>query len=69
MPVGLEATEPLPVVVTPSVYSGVNVAPTECRAFIVTVQVGDEPAQSPLHPVNVEPVVAVAVSVTAVSIS
>jgi hypothetical protein len=69
MPAGFEATEPLPAVVTPSVYSGVNVAPTECVAFIVTVQVGDDPAQSPLHPVNVEPVAAVAVSVTTLSIS
>jgi hypothetical protein len=46
--------------------SVVNVAVTDFAASIVTVQVELEPEQAPLHPPNVDPVVAVAVSVTAV---
>jgi hypothetical protein len=42
-----------------------NVAVTDCAALIVTEQV-PVPEQAPLHPANVEPVPATAVSVTGV---
>ena len=70
IPVGELATVPVPVpaFVTVSVYETgkSNVAVTLCACDIVTTQVVAVPAHAPDHPVKLEPVAFVAVSVTAV---
>jgi hypothetical protein len=67
IPPGTEPTKPSPVPSRVSVIPGVEelkVAVTIRAAVIATVQVLVVPWQSPLHPPNVEPVAAAAVSVT-----
>jgi len=69
IPVGELVTVPLPLpdLVTLSAKDGkVKVAVTDAAAFIVTIQVPVPVQPPPLQPVNVEPVVAAAVSVTTV---
>ena len=68
MPEGLEVTVPVPVParVTVRVFGmRLKVAVTERAALMVTWQ-APVPVQAPLQPANVEPVVAVWVSVTTV---
>jgi len=50
-------------------WSTSNVAVQLRAASIVTLVVGAVPPQSPLQPVNVDPLTAAAVSVTAVPVS
>jgi len=70
MPVGVLVTVPLPapalVTVSAKDDGKVNVAVTDVAAFIVTTQVPVPAQPPPLHPLNVEPVVGVAVKVTTV---
>jgi hypothetical protein len=69
MPDGSEITPPppLPVLMTPSVYwLIVNAAVTSVAEVIVTVHAPVPLQPPPVHPANVDPVAAVAVSVTAV---
>jgi hypothetical protein len=56
------------VIVGPSVTARLNVAVTGWLEFIVTAQL-PVPEQAPDHPVNVEPVFGVAVSVTLVPVA
>src|SRR5437588_935720 len=70
IPAGLLVTVPLPVPAFVTVKGKVvglvvKVAVTDCAAFIVTTQL-PLPLHAPVHPVKVEPVVAVGVSVTCV---
>jgi hypothetical protein len=68
MPAGELATLPLPAPAFASVrlkVCEVNVAVTDCAAFIVTAQV-PVPVQGPLQPVKTDPAEGVAVSVTEV---
>ncbi len=55
---------PDPVLLTARVYAGTNVAVALRAALMVTAQVVLVPEQSPDQPVKIEPVAAVAVSVT-----
>ena len=67
MPAGLEETEPVPVPVLDTVSENVcrvNCADTEVAAVTDTTQVPVPEQPPPDHPVKVEPVVGVAVSVT-----
>jgi hypothetical protein len=68
MPAGDESTvpEPEPDFVTVSVRAGLKAASTLLAELIVTVQVVDEPEQSPVQPVKIEPAEVVAVRVTTV---
>jgi hypothetical protein len=72
IPAGLLVTvpEPVPAVCTVSVSVGVilNVAVTELAAVSVTLQ-APVPVQAPDHPANVDPALAVGVSVTAVPLA
>jgi hypothetical protein len=69
MPAGELETDPDPAKVVVSVNSGTKVAVTDVFAFTVTVHV-PVPAQAPpLHPVNTDPSVAAAVSVTEVPLT
>jgi hypothetical protein len=64
---GLDVTTPLPVTDTSSVYvCSVNVAVTERAWLIVTVHGADPEHPSPLKPLNVQPALVEAVSVTSV---
>ncbi len=63
MPVGELVTVPLPVSLTESVNSCVNVADTLSAALMVTMQL-PVPLQAPLQPVKVPPLAGVAVRVT-----
>ena len=75
MPLGLDVTVPAPVTVTfrfrfrflgaVCFDSTSNVAVQLRAASIVTFAVGAVPPQSPLQPVNVDPLAGAAVSVTA----
>jgi hypothetical protein len=68
MPAGVEDTVPLPVPVTMTVSSGrSNVAVVLIEPATVSVQ-GPVPAQAPLQPVKVDPLLAVAVSTTCVPV-
>jgi len=72
IPDGLEVTVPLPVpaLVTVSVYiCTLNVAVTLRAWLMVTWQVLAVPEHAPLHPWNVDPDLAVAVSVTTVPLA
>ena len=70
IPVGVLVTVPLPapalVTVSAKDEGKVNVAVTDVAAFIVTTQVPVPAQPPPLHPLNVAPVVGVAVKVTTV---
>ena len=68
MPAGSLLTDPLPVppVTTVNAYwFNVKLAVTNLAAFMVTTQ-SPVPVQAPLQPLKVEPISAVAVSVTTV---
>jgi hypothetical protein len=70
IPVGLLVTVPVPVPASVTVSANctgvvLNVAVTDFAALIVIEQL-PVPVQAPLHPANVEPVPAEAVSVTGV---
>ena len=70
IPAGMLVTVPLPDALTVSVWDcvwvcWVNVAVTVAADVSVTLQ-EPVPVHAPLHPVNVEPVAAAAVKVTAV---
>ena len=68
MPTGVLLTEPVPVParLTESVNRGTKVAVTEVAVLTVTVHVPVPAQEAPLHPVNTDPDVAAAVSVTLV---
>lgn len=71
IPSGAEVTvpPPVPVRVTVNVYwvgTGVKLAVQLAFALTITVALTDAPEQLPVHPANVAPAAAVAVSVTAV---
>jgi hypothetical protein len=71
MPAGFDVTVPAPTsaLAIDSVYSGLNVAVAVRAAVIVILQVAPETVSHPLHPVNADPLAAVAVSVTAVPLT
>ena len=64
MPVGFEATVPLPEIATVSAGSRLKLAPTDFAPLIDTVHVAAEPVQAPLHPLNTELALGAAMSVT-----
>jgi hypothetical protein len=67
---GLRVTvpDPVPDVVTvnENCWTGEKFAATERFVAITTTQLGDDPLQSPVQPLNTDPLVAVAVRVTLV---
>src|SRR5436190_5973660 len=71
IPPGLDVTVPLPrpLLFTVSVNSSLNVAVTVRAALIVTVQDAPAAESQPLHPLNLEPDAATAVSVTVVPLT
>jgi hypothetical protein len=69
MPVGVLVIEPEPLpdkLTNSGKVTALNVAVTDCAAFILTLQEPPVPEHAPLHPAKLDPAFAVAVKVTVV---